>query len=329
MHRFRLEFPKDVAAATSLLPSHRGPLTPRDARVLAGGQDLLGELKDHLVEPDTLVSLHRIPGLDGFELGEDLRLGALVTLAVIERDTALRERFTVLAEAAESVATPQIRTQATLGGNLCQRPRCWYYRNEEAPCIKKGGAECFAFGGRNKYNAILGGGPSYIVHPSDLAPALVCLDATVTKTAREGTETIALESFFTLPSEGSVQRENVLRANELLLGVHVPALGPGWKSTYLKFRERESFDFALAAVALAVRLDGERIAEAKLVLGGVAPIPWRARAAEDFVAGKPNTRSTWKAAADLALAGAEPLEHNAYKIPLTKGLIQKAFRKLA
>ncbi len=329
MKSFKIYLPESLDEATRLLPAGRGPVEFTGARPLAGGQDLLTEMKDHLVEPEALISLNAIPGLDAIEVGAELKLGALARVAAVAQHEELRSRWTAIAEAAGSIASPQIRTQATVGGNLCQRPRCWYYRHEHAPCIKKGGSECFAEGGMSKYNAILGGGPSYIVHPSDLAPALVCFDASVTQTSSRGERSLPLEEFFTLPTEGSILRENVLKANEVVLAINAPALGEGWRSTYLKFRERGSYDFALASVALAIKTDGKTIEAAKLVLGSVAPIPWRCVQAEAFLAGQPNTPKTWKRAAELALEGAEPLEHNGYKVALARGLIQKALRKLA
>ena len=183
----------------------------------------------------------------------------------------------------------------------------------------------------SKYNAILGGGPSYIVHPSDLAPALVALDAEVTIAGPRGERTLELERFFTLPSEGSVVRENVLAANEVVVAVRIPAANTAasWSGTYLKFRERESYDFALGAVALAVARDGDAITDARLVLGAVAPIPWRALDAEALFAGAELTDGLAREVGELALKDAEPLDYNGYKVPLTKGLIRKAVAKLA
>jgi xanthine dehydrogenase YagS FAD-binding subunit len=267
--------------------------------------------------------------LDGIQAGADgATFGALARLSQIEEHRGVRERFPMLAEAAGSVGSVQIRNQGTLGGNLCQRPRCWYYRHEQAVCIKKGGAECFSYAGLNKYNAILGGGPSYIVHPSDLAPALVACGAEATIRGRKGERKVDLESFFTLPDEGSVLRENVLQSDEILTSVRVPGMA-GWKGTYLKFRERGSYDFALSAVALALRMDGALIREARLVLGGVAPIPWRCQDAEKALVGRRNDAETAKIAGELALKGAETLRYNGYKVPLTQGLIVKALRRLA
>jgi xanthine dehydrogenase YagS FAD-binding subunit len=330
MKAFKLWNPTSVDEVIELLPSRRGPAEMEDARVLAGGQDLLPTMKEHLVEPDELVQLRGVPGLDGIELeGERLHLGAMATLARVAADERVRSTWTAVAEAAESVGSPQIRNQGTVGGNLCQRPRCWYFRNEQAPCIKKGGAECFAASGLNKYNAILGGGPSYIVHPSDLAPALVCLDAEVQIQGPRGERSEVLDRFFTLPSEGSVLKENVLATDELVLAVHVPKPAAGTRSTYLKFKERSSYDWALASVALALRVEGGKIAAASLCLGGVAPIPWRCTSTEEMLVGQPMNEDTWRAAAEDALKEAEPLEHNGYKVPLAKGLILKAMKSLS
>ena len=186
-----------------------------------------------------------------------LTIGALVTLTELEEHAGVRKSFPGLAEAAHSIATPQIRNLGTVGGNLCQRPRCWYFRLEEVNCLKKGGSECYAASGENKYNAIIGGGPSYIVHPSDLAPMLLALGATVTVTGAAGKRVIPLDKFFTLPSEGNIRRENVLKNDDIITEINVPASPLAAKSTYLKFKERESLDFALASAAVALRLATE------------------------------------------------------------------------
>jgi len=332
MKAFDLVTPATIEQALELLPKGRDPKERERVKLLAGGQDLLGELKDHLVEPDELVNLKRLRGLDGVELAEDgaFAIGALVTIAALEEDEALARAHPMLREAAHSIGSPQIRVLGTVGGNLCQRPRCWYYRHEQAVCLKKGGSECFSYGGMSKYNAILGGGPSYIVHPSDLAPALVALGAEATLRGRAGERKVRLEEFFTLPSEGSVLRENVLAADEILTSVRVPPLpGGGWRSTYLKFKERGSYDFALASVALALRLEAGTVREARLCLGGVAPIPWRCESTEKLLAGRKIDTETCAAAGREALAGAEPLKHNGYKVPLAQGLLTKALFKLA
>ena len=334
MKDFELVAPKSLAQALELLPHGRSVEERERVRILAGGQDLLTEMKEHLIEPETLVDLKHVPGLAGIAVAADgaLTIGATTKLFEIEEHAELARLHPAIAEAAGSVASPQIRNCGTLGGNLCQRPRCWYYRSEHAVCIKKGGAECFSFNGQNKYNAILGGGPSYIVHPSDLAPALVARDAEVTLVGPRGERSMPLERFFTLPSEGSILRETVLAADEILTAVRVPAPEAGaarWKSTYLKFRERGSYDFALGAVALAVLVEGGVVADARLVLGAVAPVPWRSPEGEQELVGHALDDEAAQAAGRAALAGAEPLEHNGYKVALTQGLIRQAVRRLA
>lgn len=328
MKAFELLNPTSLADAISLLPDREGD---DSSRLLAGGQDLLPELKEHLVEPERLVNLRDVPGLGELTWNADgsLSLGAMVTVQQVADDPGIRERLTLLAEAAASVGSPQIRAMGTVGGNLNQRPRCWYYRLESAPCLKKGGTECFSYAGRNKYNAILGGGPSYIVHPSDLAPALVALDARVTLAGPGGERVLPLREFFTLPSSGNILRETVLRPDEVLTRVDVPAPAAGMRSTYLKFKERSSYDWALSSVALCLWQDAGAIQRARLVLGGVAPIPWPCDGAEEAIAGRANDGEAARLAADAALAGAEPLSENGYKVPLTRGLITRALQKLA
>lgn len=329
MHAFTLKNARTLEQALAALAENAGAKN-QPARLLAGGQDLLTEMKEHLVEPRTLVNLKGIAGLDRIEFtaAGACTIGALVTVAALEEHAGVRERLRVLAEAAASVGSPQIRSVGTVGGNLCQRPRCWYYRSEHAKCLKKGGDECFSFSGMNKYNAILAGGPSYIVHPSDLAPALVALDASVTLASAAGERTVAIEAFYTLPSDGDLQRETVLRSDEVLTKIEIPAPDAGVAGTYLKFRERGSYDFALAAVALCVVREGGKIKKARVALGGVAPVPWRSLPAEAALVGAPWERATFEKAAAAAVMGAESLGQNAYKIPLTKGLVIRALQSL-
>lgn len=334
MKNFELLTPQTLERAIEILPHGRSATEREKVRILAGGQDLLTEMKEHLIAPEALVSLRALEGLEGVVLGDQgqVRIGALTKLVDLEEDAQLGASHAAIVEAAGSIASPQIRSRATAGGNLCQRPRCWYYRSEHTPCIKKGGAECFSYSGQNKYNAILGGGPSYIVHPSDLAPALIARDAEVTLQGPRGERRLSLERFFTLPSEGSILRENVLAADEVLTAIDVPAPEGGaarWRSTYIKFKERDSYDFAVGAVALAVALDGDTISDCRLVLGAVAPIPWRSLEGEDVLRGQSLDDETAIAAAEAALADAVALDHNGYKIPLTQGLIRKAVARLA
>jgi xanthine dehydrogenase YagS FAD-binding subunit len=255
-----------------------------------------------------------------------LRIGALTTISDIAASDEVARSFPGLAQAARDVASPQLRNQGTLGGNLCQRPRCWYFRGE-FHCAKKGGDTCYAIEGENRYHAIFGGDPCYIVHPSDTAPMLVALGASV-KVAGQGEErTVALEDFFVLPDE-ELYKENVLQPGEMVTEISVPPPASGLVSSYRKVRERGSWDFALASVALALRMSGGRVEEARVVLGGVAPKPWRSPAAEAALAGKQLDTATAQAAAEAAVAGAEPLEQNGYKVLLVKGVVEESLLAL-
>lgn len=321
-----------VAEAVNALKSSPSPADPDEAaRPIAGGQDILTTMKEYITRPTRVVNLKGIRGLDKIESDGQggLRIGALVTLSELEENPLVRRNFPGLAEAAHSVGTPQIRNLGTVGGNLCQRPRCWYYRLEEVVCLKKGGTECYAATGENKYHAIFGGGPSYIVHPSDLAPMLVALGASVSVVGADGKRTIALDKFFTLPADGNLRRENVLKNEDIITDVSVPASKFAAHSTYLKFKERDSMDFAMSAVAAAVTLDASKaVSEARIVLGGVAPIPWRVPKAEAALVGKTMNNDVLMSVARVALEGAEPLAKNAYKIPLTQTLVRRALARI-
>src|SRR5205807_1209219 len=271
MNTFEWISPGTVAEAVSALKSAIVASDLDDAaRPIAGGQDLLTTMKDYITRPVRVVNLKGIRGLDKIEADSKggLRIGALVTLAHLEENAIVRRNLPGLSEAAHSVGTQQIRNLGTVGGNLCQRPRCWYFRLEEVVCLKKGGSECYAATGENKYHAIFGGGPSYIVHPSDLAPMLLALGASVSVVGPGSKRTIALDKFFTLPADGNVRRENVLQNDEIITAVQVPASNFAANSTYLKFKERDSMDFAMSAVAAAVAMGANKtVADARIVLG--------------------------------------------------------------
>jgi xanthine dehydrogenase YagS FAD-binding subunit len=338
MKAFEWSNPTSLDEAVKLLAVPGGadaanaPDPDESPRPLAGGQDLLTTMKDYIQRPSRVVNLKTIPGLGKIESDGKggLKIGALVTLAQLEEHEEIRKNFPAISEAAHSIATPQIRNLGTIGGNLCQRPRCWYYRLESVICLKKGGSECYARSGENKYNAIFGGGPSYIVHPSDLAPVLVALNATLTITGPGGKREVPIAKFFTLPREGNLQQETVLKDGEIVHEISVPASPLNVRSTYLKFKERSSLDFAMAAVAAAVELAPDKtVTQVRIVLGGVAPIPWRVPAAEKVLIGKALTEDNIAQAAKAALAGAAPLSQNEYKIPLTQTLVRRALTKLA
>jgi xanthine dehydrogenase YagS FAD-binding subunit len=301
-----------------------------DAKILAGGIDLLGELKEGIIAPQRIVNIKGISGLRyiRFSEKEGLRLGALVTLEEIETHQVIRQRYTALAEAAHSVGTPQIRNVGTIGGNLCQRPRCWYYRDEHTKCLKKGGPICFAYNGENKYHAILGGGPCYIVHPSDCAPALIAFRASVTVVSPRGQRTVPLEEFFVLPSR-RLDHETILEPDEIVTEIQVPAPAPNTRSTYLKFKERDSHDFAIVGAAVVMRLRGKVCEDVRIVLSGVAPIPWRSPEAEAVLKGKAITPELAEQAGKAAVAKAQPLSQNAYKVPLTQAIVKQAVLRAA
>ncbi len=322
MRSFSHKNAASVQEAVALLNRGAGRALP-----VAGGSDLLEELKDGIQRPSSLVHLRTIPGLDKVrEKGEFISIGALVTVASLAEDPLLQKLFPVLVEAAAVIASPQIRNVGTVGGNLCQRPRCWYYRGP-FKCLRKGGGICFAKEGENRYHAILGGGPSYIVHPSDLAPALISLDAKVRIAGPAGERLIPLEQFFVLPTVDS-RHENILKPGEILAEILAPKPLPGTRSTYWKQMERESWDFALVSVAVAVRQRDGKVEHARVVMGGVAPIPWRSQEAEASLTGKPLDAASVAAAAERALSGAKPMRDNAYKVDLAKATIRRALLRL-
>lgn len=299
------------------------------ARLSAGGTDLLGCARDGVFEVKTVVSLGKIDALRGIADTADggLRIGALATIAEIARHPGIAQRYRALAEAAASVASPQLRNQGTLGGNLCQRPRCWFYRGGY-DCARKGGGECFAVAGDNRYHCLFGGSTCLIVHPSDTATALSALGATLAIAGPRGERTVPIDEFFVLP-EVDVTKENVLGPGELITEVRLPALAPGAISTYRKVRTRAAWDFALAAFAAVVRVDAGRVREARFVLGAAAPVPWRIREAEKVVVGQRLEPKTIQRAAEAAVRGAAPLEHNAYKVPMFKGLVEEVLTAMS
>jgi xanthine dehydrogenase YagS FAD-binding subunit len=294
--------------------------------ILAGGTDLLDRLKERLIQPKRVINIKQIPELHGMQNGKGLSIGALTTIAEMAADNKIRAQFPVLAEAASSIATPQLRNMGTIGGNLCQRPRCWYFRGKEYPCLKKGGDLCYAAEGLNKYHAIFGGGPCFIVHPSDSAPAFIALGAELEIFSAAGTRKLPVEKFFQLP-EANLSNEHVLKPDEVITRITVPQPVAGTRSTYLKFREKQSLDFAISSVAALLEMDGKKVKRARIVLGGVAPIPWRAQQAEAELTGKNLSEQTISAAAAAAVANAEPMDQNGFKIMLTRNIVRKALRQ--
>jgi len=295
---------------------------------VGGGSDLLALVKERIVEPDVLVNLKTIKGLDQVKPANGgLNIGGLITLDALSRNDVVRRQFTVLAEAAETVATPQVRNVGTLAGNVCQRPWCWYFRNG-FPCYKNGGNTCFSFGGENQFHAIFGGGPSYIVHPSDTAVSLLALDARFRIVGPSGERILNGGDFFALPQQNPA-RENVLAPDEALAEVQIPALRAVTRSTYHKIMDREAWTHAVVSAAIVLEMDKQTCRSARVVLGGVAPIPWRLPKVEQMLAGERITEALAAKAAETALEGAKPLAKNAYKVPLTKGVIRRTLLELA
>ena len=296
------------------------------AVIKAGGIDLLDRLKEGLEAPQRLVNIRNLKGLD--RIHDDakagyLRLGPLVTLAQLDADPTIRRRYTALSDAAGHAATPQIRNMATVGGNLLQRPRCWYFRSEQFNCRKKGGERCFAIEGENQYHAIFGNQLCAIVHPSATATALVALGARLELTGAKGTREVALEEFFVTP-EQDIRRENKIGADELITEIRVPAPAPGARSAYLKQGEKESFDWPIAEVAVVLESAGGRVKSAVIIMGAAAPVPLRARAAESTLVGQIVNEESARRAAQAAVKNATPLAENGYKVPIFETLVRRA-----
>jgi xanthine dehydrogenase YagS FAD-binding subunit len=293
--------------------------------VKAGGLDLLDRMKEGIESPSRLVNIRNVRELRGVreEKGGGLWLGPLTTLAELDSHPLVRQKFTALADAAGHAATPQIRNVATLGGNLLQRPRCWYFRSEDFQCRKKGGSTCYALEGENQYHAIFGNEVCAIVHPSATATALVALEARVELTGPKEKREIALEDFFLTPEE-DVRRENKLGERELITGVRVPSPTHPMRTAYLKQGEKESFDWPLADVAVALNITGGTCRVASVILGAAAPVPLRASEAEKALVDKAVNEETARAAAKAAVRGATPLARNAYKLPIFEALVRRA-----
>jgi len=300
----------------------------KGSRLYAGGTDLLGCLRDEIIQVDRVVSISGLKELKGISARADggLKIGVLTVLADIAANKTVAEKYAVLAQAAASVGTPQIRQQGTIGGNICQRPRCWYFRSD-LRCFKKGGDTCYGMGGENQYHAIFGGGPCFAVHPSDVAVALVALQAQVTITGPAGSKTVKIDNFFVSPGK-VLDKENILLPGEIVTGIQIPPITVKAKSSYRKIRTRGSWDFAQASVAAVLLFDNDTVRAARIVLGGVGPHPWRVEAAEKLVIGKKLDAVLAAAVADAAVAGANPLKDNAYKVQMVKGAVEESLYNL-
>jgi xanthine dehydrogenase YagS FAD-binding subunit len=312
--KFSYTRPATIAEAADALAAGK-------ATIHGGGTDLVGCLRDGVFSTDTLVSLSALSELRGIRTAGDgsLHIGALTTIAEIAGDRTVAERYPGLAAAAAAVASPQLRNQGTIGGNLCQKPRCWYYRGD-FHCLRKGGELCYAYDGENAYHCIFGGDLCYIVHPSDTAPMLAALGAVCRVSGSASSRSVAVESLHMPPSEDP-RRETVLEPDEIITEVVVPAPETGLRSSYRKVRTRAAWDFAVAGVALAIVFDGDSVYSARVFLSGAAPVPWRAGGVEEAITGTKLDDASIAKAAAASVDGAEPLSGNAYKLDIFRAIV--------
>ncbi len=316
MQAFEYANPSTLQEAVALLAPQRG-----QTDVLAGGTDLISLMKDYIHTPKRLVNIKNIQELEGIRASAGgLRIGALVTMDELARNAEVRASYKALADAAAGIPSPQIRHMGTVGGDLCQRPRCWYFRGGFGLLATDNGKPLVP-DGENHYHAIFGGGPAYFVSASSLGPALVAMGARVKLVSAKGSREVAVKSFFVAPKDENT-REIVLRPDEILSEILVPA--PAVHSATYEVRQKEALDWPLAAASVALTMKGSVVAGAKVVMGHVAPIPWEAAAAEKALAGKTITAASAEAAGKAAVEDAQPLSRNAYKVQLASVAVKRA-----
>ena len=323
MKAFELHDASSVQDAVGLL-TKLGPT----AKVLGGGTDLVGGIMKDWVQgkgmplPEHLIDLTTVKDLSGINAAANpITIGATTILSDIIDNKDLQQKLPLLTEASKSIASPDIRNMGTLGGNINQRPRCWFFRGENFNCYKKGGDFCYAVTGDNRYHAIIGGELCYIVHPSDTATALLALNAQARVAGSGGEKTIAFDDYFAGPRT-DVLRENVLKPDELMTHVMIPTPAAGTKMAWTKLKDRLVYDFALVSVAVAFTVEGNKWKDGRIAVGGVSPVPYRAKAVEDALKGK-DVKASIKAAAGQIRTVARPMSNNAYKIDLAAGLIER------
>jgi xanthine dehydrogenase YagS FAD-binding subunit len=295
------------------------------AMLIGGGQDLLARMKDYIDSPDRVVNVKGLDATVTATPAGGLKIGSAVKIVDLFENAQVAKLYPAVVHAAGEVGTPQIRHQGTVGGNVNQRPRCWYYRNEEFVCFKKGGSRCFAVNGENQYHAIFGNeGPSHIVHPSSLAVPFAAYGAKFRVLGPNGEREIAAADYFTMPTLQNVLKENVLDDEEILTHVILPAPG-NVKSGHYEVRYKQSHDWPLAFATVVLTMNGPTtIASARVVLGAVAPIPWRSKAAEAALVGKPLNEQTAAAAGEAAVSDAKPMSGNGYKVQIAKTAVKRA-----
>jgi xanthine dehydrogenase YagS FAD-binding subunit len=321
MKNFNYGKPQSLEQVTAYLTK-----APQGAYLMGGGTDLIGEIKEGLVEPEVVIDLKAIPGLAYIRKNpEGVVLGATTTIAEVAENPDVKSDYPALHEAAKVIASPQLRNVGTVGGNLCQRPRCWYYRDAAVLCNKKGGSKCYAEKGRNKYHAIFAGGICSAVSPSDLAPALIALEAKFVLVTPKGELVVPAADFY-VPPIVNVKKETILTGQDVLKEVRLPPPKKNERSSFLKFTERGSWDFAVVSAAVWFS-GGNSIRDIRIVCGGVAPIPWRLRTAETALKGAGPSEVRIRAAAAKAAAEAVPLSENGYKVDLLKAVVADAVLK--
>jgi xanthine dehydrogenase YagS FAD-binding subunit len=316
MNNFEYANPSTLQEATALLGAKWG-----DADVLAGGTDLLSLMKDHLHTPKRVVNIKGIKELEGISKSDaGLRIGALVTMDELANNADVKSMAKALSDAAGYIPSPQIRHMGTVGGDLCQRPRCWYFRQGHGLLGQMDGKSLVEMG-ENQYHSIFGKGPAYFVSPSSLGPALIALGAKIKLVSAKGPREVPASAFFVVPTTDA-QRETAIRPDEILTEIVVPA-GAGKSATY-EVRQKEALDWPLAAASVVLKMNGNAVASAKVVLGHVAPKPWDSADAAKLLAGKAISTSTAEAAGKAAVTGAQPLSQNAYKVTLAKVAVKRA-----
>jgi xanthine dehydrogenase YagS FAD-binding subunit len=321
MQQFEYANPSTLQEATALLSAKWG-----DADVLAGGTDLISCMKDHLHTPKRVVNIKGIKELEGISKSDaGLRIGALVTMDELANNADVKSMAKALSDAAAGIPSPQIRHMGTVGGDLCQRPRCWYYRQGHGLFGMKDGKSLVSMG-ENQYHSIFGGGPAYFVSASSLGPALIALGAKVKLVSAKGPREVAASAFFVVPQNEN-QREIALHADEILTEIVVPA-GAVKSATY-EVRQKEALDWPLAAASVVLHMRGNAVASAKVVLGHVAPKPWDSAEGAKAIAGKAISADTAEAAGKAAVASAQPLSQNAYKVTLARVAVKRALLEAA
>ncbi|MFY0652284.1 MAG: FAD binding domain-containing protein [Cyclobacteriaceae bacterium] len=311
------------ATVSTVMDSQSGSI------IKSGGIEVMDLMKEGLINPEKIVNVRTIPGLDIIEFNKKtgMRIGANVLLAEVEKSPEIRDKYPVLQMAVSKAATPQLRNMSTLGGNLAQRTRCWYFRSIDHPCFRKGGSTCYAQNGENDYHAIMNNGGCASVHASSVATALMVLDAQVEIVDAKGsTKTVSIDKFFVTPYE-NIKTENILKPGEIITAIIIPNESARLKTSYIKQGARQSYDWALADVAVALEMSGGKVKSARIALGAASPVPMRIADAEEILAGNNISESLAAKAAEVAMERATPLKKNGYKVPIFKAIIKRAILK--